>query len=538
MILLKTLALCSLAFLFLVSPTLALTGSDAAFYARGVELARSGKFDAALKELERAAELAPNNAKIHNMLGVVLTQLGRLNEAHKAYSRALALAPDFLPARKNRAVNSFRRGDLKFALGEFEALARLEPKDLVPHLFLGLLAIEEGGFPKAQKHLLEARQLSPGNTRVILALIKVHFALGERQRALELAGNMKNRSQLLDAERFDLGVILAQFAANAEAAEIFRELWSKNQGSYDIGFNLALTQYRGNQLESAQRTVEALGSSVKPSGELLNLRGWIYNKMRKLDEAQESIQMAISLEPDDADHYLDLSIVFINQGNIEAAIRVISEGLRRDVEKGRLLVQMGLLYEKKGGNNEAENWYRTALLSNPGNRSAYLALANLMLATGRREEALNLLVEATQFLPRDPLLHYMYGGQLLEADQETGLQQLEKAASILKKALELNPFYSNTHYMLGKLYLRKGDYPLAQSYFVKACAYKPDHTSAYYQLSLIARRQGKTEKAVELGRIVQMLKEKADKGFQESFSALVQESLGAAAKTVVHKSKE
>ena len=92
--------------------------------------------------------------------------------------------------------------------------------------------------------------------------------------------------------------------------------------------------------------------------------------------------------------------------------------------------------------------------------------------------------------------------------------------------------------MLGKLYPRKGEEGLAQSHFEKACAYKPDHTSAYYQLSLIARRQGKTEKAVELGRIVQMLKEKADKGFQESFSALVEESLGGAAKAVVHKSKE
>ena len=92
--------------------------------------------------------------------------------------------------------------------------------------------------------------------------------------------------------------------------------------------------------------------------------------------------------------------------------------------------------------------------------------------------------------------------------------------------------------MLGKLYLRKGEEGLAQSHFEKACAYKPDHASAYHQLSLIARRQGKVEKALELGRIVQKLNEEADKSFQESFIGVVQESLRGTAKTLVYKSKE
>lgn len=136
-------------------------------------------------------------------------------------------------------------------------------------------------------------------------------------------------------------------------------------------------------------------------------------------------------------------------------------------------------------------------------------------------------------MPNDPLLHHMLGAQLLESEQEPSREQLEKAASVLKKALDLNPFYANTHYVLGKLYFKTGDYELARSCFEKACGFKADHVGAYYQLSVIARRQGNKERAAELNRIVQRLNEKADKDYHEDSIGIVQESLRGARRELV-----
>jgi len=247
--------------------------------------------------------------------------------------------------------------------------------------------------------------------------------------------------------------------------------------------------------------------------------------------------MAIAAEPDNVDHYLDLSSVLNNEGDSDGAIRVIHDGLQRDIEKDRLQVQIGLLYQKKGDFGSAEAWFQKSLQSNPANRSAYLALANLMLRSDRRQAGLDLLAKSIQVLPNDPLLYYMYGGELLESEEKTGSQQLDKAAAILKKALELNPYYANTHYLLGKLYLKKGNEDAAQASFEKACAFNPEHVGAYYQLSLLARRQGKKEKAAELGKIVQKLNEKSDKNYQESFTGVLQESLrGTAGGVMMPKS--
>src|SRR5439155_16236399 len=159
-----------------------------------MELVREGHLNQALEELQKAAVQTPRDAKIQNMLGVVLTELGRLEQANEAYNRALSLTPDFFPARKNRAVNAFSLGDYKFAAIEFKTLVKQEPKDFVPHLFLGLLAMERNDWSAALPHLLEARQLTSNNARILLALSRVRFALAERQLALECVRTMRASS--------------------------------------------------------------------------------------------------------------------------------------------------------------------------------------------------------------------------------------------------------------------------------------------------------------------------------------------------------
>lgn len=495
-----------------------------AVYAHGTQLAREGNAKQALVEFEKAAKLSPRNAKVQNMLGVVLTQLGQLKEADAAYARALALDPGFVPARKNRAVNSFTQGNLDFAAKEFGELAQLEPRDFVPRLFLGLTSIEKRQFQDARRELVEADRLSPGNPRVLLPLVRVEFIIGDRRLALEYAQKLWKQPQLPSGERFQLGVLLSQFGAHTEAAEIFQELQKSQPDSNEVVFNLALAEYRSGQLEAALKTIEQYSHRVKLSGEMLNLQGWIYGRMRRLDEAIRSFKLAMEADPLNADHYLDLSNALQSSAHVEEAIQVVLKGMERRVDLDRLQVQLGLLYQKKGISKQAEECYLKAMERNPANRSAYLALALLMYQTDRRKDSLELLKKAISVLPQDAFLYYLYGGQLLEAS-ETGLaDQLKEALKALNKSLELNPLYANTHYLLGKLYLKKGDFATAESFFEEACAFNPRHREALWQLTLIARQQGKKERVAELTQRMQELEEKPEKK-EESFQSVIQDSL-------------
>jgi len=484
-------------------------------YAGGVELARKGDFTRALEEFQQAAELDPRNPKVHNILGVALSQLGRLTDANEAFNHALALSPNFYPARKNRATNAFLQRNYTFAASEFKDLARLQPKDFVSPLFLGLLAIEGSNILEAREHLLRARQLAPGDRRVLQALVRVHFMLGERQLAIKTAREVRLSSNATHPERFELGVLLAQFEANAEATDIFKDLWNEKPGSYDVGFNLALTQYRSGQPAAALRTVEELNSHGAQAPEIWNLQGWIYISIGLQDSAIASFRQALAAEPARVEHYLDLSTALMNAGDWLSAEHVISEGLEKDVDKDRLYVQMGLFYRRNRDLRQAETWYRRAIETNPSNEAAYIALAHILLNGEHDGEALALLEESLERLPASSLLNYVYGSLLLETAAPENRDQLEKARFVLEKALALNPFFANTHYRLARLFLLKSNEDKALEHFQKAISLNPKNTGALYQLSRLLARRGERERAAELRKALQRLHAEKDKLIQE-----------------------
>lgn len=494
-------------------------------YARGAALARAGKLPEALAELEKAAKLEPRNPKVHNLSGVVLSQLGRLNEANEAYNRALALAPDFYPARKNRASNAFLLREFQFAAAEFAVLARLRPKDHVPRLFLGLLAIEDKDFQRARKHLLQARRLAPTDSRVLLAVVRVHFVLGERQAALEAARELRAKPCASSAERFDLGVLLGSFGANAVAAQVFQGLWQEKPGAYDIGFNLALFQYRAGQTEAAFRTVEELLYRGHGLAELWNLRGWICHHLRRQEQAIASLQRAIAMEPAASEHYLDLSTVLLDVGDLDSAGRVIAEGIEKSTEKDGLFVQMGLLHRRQNDLRQAEDRFRKALETNPANEAAYLALAHLLLVMEREREGFALMETALERLHSSALLHYVYGALLMETATPEDMDRQEKARLVLEKALALNPLFANTHYRLARIYLVRGEEDKALRNLEAASSLNPKHTKALYQLSQILARRGDRRRAAELSRALRQLLAEKYRSSHEDFSAVVRESL-------------
>lgn len=495
-------------------------------YTRGSEAAKAGNFREALEELEKAAALAPDDPRVHNLTGLVLTQLRKYDEADSAYNRALKLAPNFLPARKNRAVNYFSRRDFATASSEFEALRRLIPNDFVPPLFLGLLALEGADTETALPRLQEAEKLAPRSSQVLIPLTRAYFLVGQREAALATSRKLDpDPTERKDAKRFELGVILAEFGENAEAERIFADLWKRNFLPYDSGFNVALLRYRAQSNEEALRAVEEMLARGLQTGELLSLQAWIYNGMARLELARQSLEQAIAIDPDAVEHYLDLSMVHVMRGDPQAALGVLSRALDRLITGDQLPVQIGLVHQATGRTAEAEGQYRRTVEDYPESGPAYLALANLFLTTGREDEGVQLLARAVEALPQDALVHHAYGAILLARAQSSQPEVLEKAGQALRRALQLNPRYADTAYLLGKYYVLKKEDPKAEAYFKKACYLDPRHVEAHYRLSRFARQRGELRRAEELARIVERLRMEERTQDEARFEKLVNESL-------------
>ncbi len=72
-----------------------------ALHMLGVTEFQEKNFDAAVNLISKAKNARPDNFLMHFNLGNALRSAGRLSEASKAFSTALALHPDHLDAMKN-----------------------------------------------------------------------------------------------------------------------------------------------------------------------------------------------------------------------------------------------------------------------------------------------------------------------------------------------------------------------------------------------------------------------------------------------------
>ena len=87
--------------------------------------------------LLRAIELKPEDARKHQILGVILMQQGRLEEAHRVLVRAVELNPEDPDGHTHLGALLRQQGRLEASVESYAASCRLDPEPAVRHYNLG-----------------------------------------------------------------------------------------------------------------------------------------------------------------------------------------------------------------------------------------------------------------------------------------------------------------------------------------------------------------------------------------------------------------
>lgn len=171
---------------------------------RGVFELQRGDATNALQYFRTAAKWDPYSPGIRHELAIVLSQLGYMSEAVKELERAVELAPREAEYHFKLALALNELGDSQKVLAELEQAVKLDPHHARAAYNLGLARNAAGNPTGAIQALITAESADPRDPRIPFARATIHAQLGQldqartaARRALEIDPNFAQAAALL-----------------------------------------------------------------------------------------------------------------------------------------------------------------------------------------------------------------------------------------------------------------------------------------------------------------------------------------------------
>ena len=165
------------------------SGNPIYFSNYGLLLSRLGKYEQAVVQYKKAVELQPAYAEAWFNLGAILPQLGDLPAAEDAYKKAITCRKDYIKAMYGLASVQEAQGksdEAETTVGKIQAIV---PDSAQTYLTLGITLQFMGGsrnIHKAYEYLNKAIELDPESVEIYYALAKLLEEGNEIDAALEV----------------------------------------------------------------------------------------------------------------------------------------------------------------------------------------------------------------------------------------------------------------------------------------------------------------------------------------------------------------
>ena len=233
--------------------------------AEGIELARQNRIDEAIDKFNRAVETNPRDGKTYIYLANAYLQASNLDAAEVACQQAKQFLPQTAESYATMAQIRYRQGALEAAQEQYNQAINLDSDVAEYHHDLANVYHGLGQFKAAEKEYLATLNLSPDLPSVYHNLGEIYHLEGKLDQAIEAYHRSLSYSSEASSTKKRLN----------EAVQKKQELISR-----DILQNqLAIVKNPDN----AQRYRELALS---------------YYHARQLEDAIESLQVAVHLEPD------------------------------------------------------------------------------------------------------------------------------------------------------------------------------------------------------------------------------------------------
>ncbi len=450
----------------------------------------SGRLDDAVTVIRE--ELNLNNPEPYVLLGTLLNQQKKTDEARTAFEKAADIAPNNLMPVTQLVNFEIANKDIDRAMAAVQRQLSKTPEAAGAHFLEGKIYVAQGKWDQAEAALRKAVELDPNFTAAYELLVSTYLATNKLPQAIAeveavLAKNPDNAGALMTA-----GLIYTNQKQFDKAAAAYEKLLAKNPNAVAALNNLSyLYAERLNQLDKAldlarkARTLQPADPSVADTfGWILYLKGDYQQAfailqesagkladnpevqfhlgmaaymMGRSDVARVAFQKALSAPadfPGKADAQRRLVLLGDNSGQTKALSPAELEALLKDQPDDPVArLQLAEAYERQGAFGKAAACYEEALKANPRLIGPAAKLAQLYAGPLKNnEKALEFARKARDLAPSDPRIAATLGNVAYQTGNSPWAYSLLQESS---RRLENDPGvlhdYAWAAYSLGKV---------------------------------------------------------------------------------------
>jgi tetratricopeptide (TPR) repeat protein/serine/threonine protein kinase len=413
--------------------------------------------------LQAAVAAHPENAAVHNNLGIALDDMKDLDGAIAEYREAIRLDPKHAAIhRNNLGATLVRKKDLDSAIAEYREAIRLAPKYTLALTNWGRALARKGDLDGAIAKHSEAIRLDP-------KFAPARSNLGE---VLGRKGNLDGAiAQYEEAIRIDRKDAQARIGLGVV-------LWKKND------LDGAIAQY-----EEALRIDPDSASAHTNRGVILWTKG-------KRDAAMAEFRKAFRLDPEDAHANGELGKALLERGELDEALARSRKAALLDPEDVEYRCTVGNVLIEKGDLDGAITEYKEAIRIDPKNFAARANLAITQAKQGKHDLALPLFQEVATEIEkggfRQKNAEAILNGLI---DCHERLKQFDRAEAWRRKVLAVvkersggdSPAYAAQLVSLGRVLHKQHRWADAIEAYKQALAIKPQYARAWFNLGRTLR---------------------------------------------------
>ena len=232
--------------------------------------------------------------------------------------------------------------------------------------------------------------------------------------------------------------------------------------------------------------------------------GGLLAKDEKLSEAKEELEKALALKPAPAvrtqlsERLKEVDLNFGAQlgrtGHDREGMNLAAGAAVRFPEDARIFQMLGYFQAKLQSFKEAVRSYSRALQLDPSSPGISVGLATSQFSAGLEGDSIRTLEAGIERFPSDAT-HYQALGVVLLQRSEGGRDTKARARAMFAKALQLNAALEESNYQLGRMELDASEIDSAETHLLVAERSAPQDSRVHFVLARLYRKRGNTELA-------------------------------------------